>query len=265
MKSQLILSSALILGLIGGGTVASVNALVASADDGGTYTTQAGVTFTPNTNPTNPVDPDNPDPNKPVNPVDPNGKDPHPGTNGPLSIDYVSDFDFGKQMITSSNQTYYAKAQGYKGDTKPTALYSQVSDNRGNGAGWQLGVKQDSQLNNGKDDLKGAAISIKNLNVNGLSGSDITAPTSGSDMTLVPGGGDQTVMSAAKGAGQGTWVSRMGSTANLLSEKGTALDGSDRTVDKSVSLYVPGASNKSVANQYSTTLTWTLKDTPANS
>lgn len=261
---KMILSSAFILGLVGGDIFASGGALVASADDGGTYTTKAGVTFTPNTKPTNPVNPDNPNPNKPTNPVKPDGKDPNAGTNGPLSIDYVSDFDFGKQMITSSDQTYYAEAQKYKDDTKPTTLYSQVSDNRGNGAGWQLGVKQDSQLNDGKDDLKGAAISIKDLNVNGISGSDITAPTSGSDITLVPGGGDQTVMAAAKDAGQGTWVSRMGSTANLLSEKGTATDGTDRTVDKSVSLFVPGVSNKSIANQYSTTLTWTLKDTPTN-
>jgi len=118
--------------------------------DGGSYQTDAGVTFTPATDPTGPVDPDNPDPTNPVKPTDPDGGDPKPGTNGPLSIDYVSDFDFGTQKISSANQTYFAKAQSYSGDKADSALYAQISDNRGTSAGWTLSVAQDGQLKAGE-------------------------------------------------------------------------------------------------------------------
>lgn len=233
------------------------------------YNTKAGVTFIANDGPVNPVDPNKPE--DPSNPVNPGGDDHQPGTNGPLSIDYVSDFDFGTQKITSTDQTYNAKAQYYK-DTadgqaalNPTVLFAQVTDNRGNGAGWNLTVQQPKQLNNGTEDLAGAAISIKDMNTNTQSGSQVAKATAGANATLVPAGGAQVVMNAAANAGQGTWVDRFGTDANnLADETGTDANGADRKVDNAVTLFVPGAANKMVGAKYSTDLIWTLNDTPAN-
>ncbi|MCV5434162.1 WxL domain-containing protein, partial [Escherichia coli] len=75
------------------------------------YETNGVVEFTPNTDITKPVNPDNPDPNKPVVPVDPTKIDPetnpdgtpNPGTAGPLSIDYASSLDFGKNKISGKD------------------------------------------------------------------------------------------------------------------------------------------------------------------
>ncbi len=66
------------------------------AEDGGSYTSNGIVEFTPSEEPTNLVDPT--DPTNPVDPIDPTDPEgPNPGTNGPLSIDYASSLDFGVQ------------------------------------------------------------------------------------------------------------------------------------------------------------------------
>lgn len=239
----------------------SVAAAVPAYADGGSYTTKANINFTPSTDHVSPVNPDNPDNNNPVKPVTPNGDDVTPGTEGPLSLDYVSDFDFGSQKISSKNQTYFAKAQGYKDSTTNSVLYAQVTDSRGTGAGWTLSVAQPAQFTNGGKELKGAQIGISNLSAVTQADSDAGSATSGNNFTLVPGTGDQTVMSAKANTGQGTWVARMGNADNLVTEKGD--DDAQRTVDNAVSLSVPGASNK-LAGQYTTTLNWTLSDVPSN-
>lgn len=269
-NTQLKLSSTLVLSTLALGIATP---LVAHADDGGSYNTEAGVTFSQNNTPSEPVDPDDPNPNNPQHPVDPNGDDPKKGTDGPLSIDYVSSFDFGNQKISSANQTYYAKAQAFSGDKNDSALYAQVTDSRGTGAGWTLNVTQPSQLTattknsegtNTTSELKGAEISINDLSANTQADSEAIAAKSGSNITLAPGNTSSTVMSAAKDAGQGVWVARMGSTSALSTDTNTS-DGSERTIDKSVSLYVPGSSNKIAKAQYTTDLVWQLNDTPANS
>ncbi|MPN38891.1 hypothetical protein SDC9_186416 [bioreactor metagenome] len=66
------------------------------------YDSTGLVEFIPNLDPTVPVDPENPDPEKPVNPIDPTDPNgPNPGTQGPLSIDYASSLDFGKNRISN--------------------------------------------------------------------------------------------------------------------------------------------------------------------
>ncbi|SCB92267.1 WxL domain-containing protein [Weissella bombi] len=245
------------LSILGVSTVAVVPAYA----DGANYTTSANVNFTPSQDTVGPVNPDKPDANQPVKPVTPDGNDVKPGTTGPLSLDYVSDFDFGSQKISPKNQTYYAKAQGYQGVSDNSVLYAQVTDSRGTGAGWTLSVAQPSQfMNNGKE-LKGAQIGISDLSAATQADSDAGSATAGGNMTLIPGTGAQTVMSAKANTGQGTWVARMGKADNLVTEKG---DGdTSRTVDNAVSLNVPGSSNK-LAGEYTTTLNWTLSDVPSN-
>lgn len=261
LKSTAILSvSALTVAV----TTPLVNADGTSSQATTSYTTSTGVTFTPATDPTGPVNPDSPDPTHPVNPQKPDGTKPNSGTSGPLSIDYVSDFDFGTQKISSADQTYFATAQSYSGNQSDTSVYAQISDNRGTGAGWTLSVTQDGQLTAGNNELKGAQITINDLSANTVSGSEAENAIAGGNINLTPGDGAFTVMSAKQGAGQGTWVVRMGDTSKLVDENGTGEKGSVRKTDHSVSLSVPGAANKIANMQYSSTLTWTLSDTPAN-
>ena len=93
--------------------------LQAKAEEPKEYRSNGLVEFIPNVDPTEPVDPENPDPEKPVKPIDPTDPEgPNPGTQGPLSIDYASSFDFGKNRISNKDQVYFARAQQYQENQK---------------------------------------------------------------------------------------------------------------------------------------------------
>ena len=108
------------------------------AEDGGSYTSNGIVEFTPSEEPTNPVDPT--DPTNPVDPIDPTDPEgPNPGTNGPLSIDYASSLDFGVQKSRRRIRLIFAtqkyKTVGATDEVKEGPNYVQVTDNRGTEAG----------------------------------------------------------------------------------------------------------------------------------
>ncbi|MGE7691715.1 WxL domain-containing protein [Lysinibacillus sp. NPDC097214] len=205
---------------------------------------------------TPPVDPT--DPGNEINPEPelPGGGDPGSGTNGPLSIDYASSLSFGSPKITSTTQKYDVKPQTFKNRTpKEGPNYVQVTDNRGNGAGWTLQVQQNGQFKTAKgeelgdgEELKGARIIFNDVWVNSNAQSNpATSPTSfdlkfNEDGTSVT----ETVMSAKVGAGAGTYV---------------LVFGDNSTAAKSIQLEVPGTSTK-YAKKYSTSLTWKLTDIP---
>jgi hypothetical protein len=67
-------------------------------------------------------------------------------------------------------------------------------------------------------------------------------------VTLVPAGAAQDVMTAQKDQGMGTWLDVFGTETNG---------------DQSISLTVPGTSEKVKDGKYTTELTWLLNDTPA--
>lgn len=228
----------------------SLGASTAFAVDGGVYDSNGQIKFTPNTDPTNPVDPTNPtNPITPVDPTDPSG--PNPGTNGPLSIDYASSFDFGEQQITSVTKTYQAVAQKYKDKDdaeQEGPNFVQVTDNRGLESGWTLTVKQDAQFKStsGKV-LTGAKITLKNGTV--VTASDSAKPTGYTPIALTTDGSEAKVMSATDKQGAGTYLLSWGTNAT--------------TGATSVDLEVPGATTK-YAEIYKTTLTWSLTDVPGN-
>ncbi|WP_291293521.1 WxL domain-containing protein [Enterococcus sp.] len=241
-----------------------------SAAETADYQSNGVVDFIPNTDPTNPVNPENPDPENPVNPVDPTDPEgPTPGTNGPLSIDYASSLDFGVNKISNRNETYYARAQTYLNDdgtvaTLKTANYVQVTDNRGNNAGWRLTVKQNGQFKNEHtlhQELTGSVISLTNPTVKS-NAVGVTEPTPTQTITLDANGSESVVMTAAVGSGAGTWVDAWGSVETV-----TELDSNDQEVEsaitKAIALTVPGSTPKDAVS-YKTTLTWTLADTPEN-
>lgn len=225
----------------------STGASTAFAADGGTYNSNGVVAYTPSTDTTGPVDPE--DPEKPVDPTDPTDPGgPNPGTSGPLSIDYASSFDFGSQKITSTDKTYNAAANPISdGSTRPN--WVQVTDNRGNLAGWSLSV-QATDFTNGSTGtgsvLNGAQLKLSNGHI--VSHSDAPANKSLASITLTPGASSGTILGATPGSGAGT---------NLL------VWGNDANKDSSVSLFVPGKTTK-LATTYKSTLTWALTDTPAN-
>lgn len=239
----------------------------AFAEEAVEYHSHGVVEFRPNTDPTDPVDPENPDPENPVDPTDPTnpGGEPEPGTQGPLSIDYASTFDFGLNKISNKDQTYYARAQHYNDGHSDTPDYVQVTDNRGTNSGWKLTVKESGQLTATTDTLNkvltGAQITLAHPNVTS-NASGVTAPTAAEDISLNPDGSESVVMTAAEKSGAGTWEDYWGKVESVQeeNEQGTK---QDVNITKDVALSVPGSTPKD-AVKYQTTLTWTLTDVPNN-
>lgn len=231
------------------------------------YETNAIVQFTPDTTPTEPIDPVNPDTNNPVKPFDPTTPDnqPKPGTTGPLSIDFASSIDFGINKITSKDVTYFANPQFYwnadqTGADLTTARpnYVQISDKRGNNAGWTLTVKQNGQFSNATTqnaELKSAQIKlVQGTAVTVAEG--VTLPTT-HEVILNPNGDLSNVMTAAKGTGSGTWVDRFGAVEDV------EIDGVTVQKNTGISLSIPQTTPID-AVKYETSLTWTLSEIPDN-
>lgn len=148
---------------------------------------------------------------------------------GALTLDSVPNFDFGSQKITTKNQTYQSKTENI----------ATVTDLRGSSVGWNLTVKQDTQLKTAQnEELKGAQLSLSK-GVLQTSSNDTATVSNG---ILIPGGASVKVLDATAGQGNGTF------SANWASEGST--------------LEVPGSSVK-LAKHYTANLTWTLTDAPA--
>ena len=257
------LFSTLVLGTIAM-TMISTTTLAAETQE---YKSHGVVEFRPNTDPTAPVDPENPDPENPVEPVDPSnpGGKPEPGTQGPLSIDFASTFDFGLNKISNKNETYYARAQHFNNNHQDTPNYVQVTDNRGTNSGWKLSVKQEGQLTATTDTLNktltGAQITLNNPTVaSNVEG--VVAPTPAETVSLNPDGSEVLVMTAADGSGAGTWADYWGKVATVQEEDEQGIK-QEVNVTKDVTLSVPGSTPKD-AVKYQTTLTWVLTDVPGN-
>ena len=155
--------------------------------------------------PTEPVDPENPDPEKPVKPIDPTDPEgPNPGTQGPLSIDYASSFDFGKNRISNKDQVYFARAQQYQENQKETPNFVQISDNR------------DAQ--------------------------NVVKPEATNKIALVPGTASL-VAAAKQGTGAGTWATYWGKV-EVVAERDETNTVHNVNVTKDVALSVPGSTPK---------------------
>lgn len=253
MKTTKIITSAIVLSTLGLVAAPAVHAADVHTE---TYTSHGKVGFIENTDPTNPVDPTNPtDPVGPTDPTDP--ENPNPGTNGPLSIDYVSNFDFGsKNKVSGDDATYYAapvKLADKDGNAITRANYLQVTDKRGTNAGWKLSVKQEKQFNDGTADLNGAQLQMttQKLNSKNIDANNPTDPVIPNATIATTPGSDVQVLNAGKGQGMGTWTDSFGEYTD-----GSATD----TSMKAISLEVPGKTAKEINTTYKTDLTWTLTD-----
>lgn len=226
-----------------------------------TMKSDSKIDFVPSTSTTNPIDPTDP-----TNPTPEKPKPNKPGTEGPLSIDFASDFDFGTQEITTEDKVYMAKPQTYVDSDKETPNFVQVTDKRGSNAGWSLNLKQAHQFKNEQTqnkELVGAELTFNagELVSNGK-GKIPSAHTATLDSEK---GAYHKVVTAAQSEGSGTWVSMFGGEEGLVDVE--VMDKDDKTVtekrDAGVTLFIPGATQKD-AVEYNTTLDWQLTNEPGN-
>lgn len=220
MKNKLLLTGALL----------SITLLTAAPQFVKAETSAATVSFTGDDNtptkPIDPTDPNNPTPTEPTDPGDPNN--PGTGSAGPLSLDYVSNFDFGSNKIASTTQTYIAKAD------QPRI---QVTDKRGTGAGWEVQAAISPIKTSDDDVLAGANLKLVNRSVVTNSQNTSAAPVA-TDITL--SSSQKTVFKADKDAGLGTWLDNFDKNTSVLT--------------------VYGGTAK--AKTYNATITWTLTSGP---
>lgn len=198
----------------------------------------------------NPLDPLNPE--EEVNPENPPLL---PDNQGLLSIDFVSQFDFGQQLISLSEQTYFAKPQrllnedGTINEQEERPNYIQISDRRPeeDRNEWQLSVTQREQFKGGEgQELLGAKLQLMNSEIIASQGEKVPALQSTTN-DLQPGN-KKILINARGNEGKGTWIYRFGDA---------------ETAHESIALVVPKGSNPQNIN-YSTTLTWELSSVPDN-
>ena len=200
--------------------------------------------------PPNPLDPLNPDVE-----VDPENKPNLPEEQGQLSIDFVSQFNFGSQPISTQDKTYYANPQrllnenGTINEAEERPNFIQISDRRPSDqrGGWELSLSQESQFStvDGKE-LVGAQLQLANAEL--ISPQENTQPNFIETLQNLIPGVRQPLITAEGDEGQGTWIYRFGDNV---------------TGSESVKLQVPKGSNPS-AESYSTTLNWELSAIPGN-
>lgn len=207
------------------------------ADDGGT------------TNPTDPTDPGKPvDPTDPVNP-----------TTGALRIDFASQINFGEQTISGAAKDYYAlytelqpldEAGQASGAKKYVPHYVQVTDNRGSNAGWNLTVSGTTFKNSTGEVLTGAALTLSDATLSSEMADTLKPSTVTPEVTV--GTTPAELVSAEADKGMGTWVDSFGTTPGM----------SSTDTNKSVKIHVPAEAKKIAGETYTSTLTWTINDTP---
>lgn len=200
--------------------------------------------------PPNPLDPLNPDLE-----VDPENKPNLPEEQGQLSIDFISQFNFGTQSISTQDKTYYVNSQrllnedGTVNNTEERPNFVQVSDRRPSNqrGGWELSLSQESQFStSGGKELVGAQLQLANAEL--ISPQENSKPSFVETLQNLIPGVRQPLIIAEGDEGQGTWVYRFGDST---------------TGSESVKLQVPKGSNPN-AESYSTTLNWELSAIPGN-
>lgn len=231
-----------------------------TGDDEGKYGTTGDVEFKASEDPEKPVHPTDPDPENPVKPVDPTDpeKPVGPGTAGPLSIDYISSFEFGEQEIATTDKTYYSAPQTYLNadgeidESKTSENYMQVTDKRGTSEGWALKVEQvipftAADENTANPTLDGVTMKMNAGKTNSLSDSGAPAAKT---IEISSVGAPQTILNANEKQGTGTWTSTFGEY-----EAGEEYKG--------VELTIPGKTQTD-ATKYQTKLKWALEAAPDN-
>lgn len=173
-----------------------------------------------------------------------------------LSIDFVSQYFLGTQMISVKEKFYYTQLQrlmnetGTKKEIEEPPNYVQVSDRRPENerGGWQLSVMEKEQF---KDDdgreLLGAILNLLNSQLVTIQSGKASLLQAEKEIEIVSEN-KRVLVSTERGKARGTWIYRFGD-----------YDQSSR----SVALFVPQYANQ-VSTIYSTKLIWELSEVPDN-
>ncbi|AQY52313.1 WxL domain-containing protein [Listeria weihenstephanensis] len=230
----------------------SITGLTAFAADNDTSSDAKVLFQADDTGTTTPTDPT--DPGKPVTPTDPV----NPST-GPLRIDFASQINFGEQTISGAAKDYYALFTELQpiddsgapvGAKKYVPHYVQVTDNRGSNAGWNLTVSGTAFENSTGAELTGATLTLSDAKLSSSMAPTLTPGTVTPEVVVgtTPG----ILVSAEADKGMGTWVNSFGTVSGT----------SNTDTNKSVKLHVPAEAKKVAGETYTSTLTWTINDTP---
>lgn len=227
--------------LASSGILFSSSSIVEAAEVGATNS-NADAGFIENTDITNPVDPT--DPTRPIKPT-------KPPTPGPLSLNYVSDIQFGSHDSATEETNFYALLdkvtyEDGEGQQEERPNFVEVTDRRGANSGWRLTVRQNEQLKNENGTvLSDAHITMKNTTMKTLDDADFPPANVSKSEFILQDNQESLVVAAEKGTGMGSWSINFGST----NEEGKS----------SIALSVPNSGIKE-SGIYTTSLTWTLSD-----
>lgn len=216
--------SQLVLLALSIGSIALIDQLASADQTEGTISFVAGTGVT---DPLDPTDPDNPSPT-----TDPdNGPT---GNSGPLSLDSVPNIRFGSQERSSSIQFINAQNK---------VPFTQVTDNRGTGEGWELKAKISPFTSPSGDQLEGARLAFSNGLLKTQS-TNTSAPPEFSNVVLSPE--YKTFTAAEAGKGKGTWL--------------TTFEGEEGN-NSNIKLQVyPGTADENA--EYKAMITWELSTAP---
>ncbi|MDB1693146.1 WxL domain-containing protein [Enterococcus casseliflavus] len=194
------------------------------------------------------------DPRDPLNPdvdVDPDNRPTLPENQGLISIDFISQFDFGHVPIRSSQAYYPALPQKLRNaEDDPAGVerpnYVQISDRREESTGWTLSARLDEAgfVSEEGHQLRGVQLLLNNIRMATTSSNTSSAPTYWESREL--NAGRQILAKAEEGQGSGTWIQRFG-------------DG--ETMDQSVMLEVPVSATPQ-ATSYTGIIHWELSFVP---
>lgn len=192
-----------------------------------------------------PVDPLDPDTQ--VNPENPPEIDAEQGF---VSLDFVSQFQFGTVGIRSETTTYDALPQKLLQPADPNdnlrPNYVQVSDRRRENSGWTLRatLREPFESDEGHQ-LTGARILLDNIDVV-TTRENVSEPPTHKQQAALTVGNAEIIAQVGANQGRGTWVQRFG----------------DRdTMDQSVKLEVPISATPQ-ATRYSANILWELSFVP---
>lgn len=245
MKKTTILFTSLILT----SCVMTKNVNAAENESNLKVTSKVTTEFIPGENQeTKPVNPENP--NEPVNPNEEPG---HSGGKGALRIDWVPDFNFGKNEILSTTDGIAIPV--VRTESQKIAHFFQVSDLRGEeNPKWKLSVTG-NELTQSKGSIKGASISFLQTKIHVPEGQDENNTpkwmnTKSSNVGVITLDGQPSDIIQADGEGaSGTWS--VGLSNNDAMEK--------NQVDKNIQLNIPqNQISKIKKGAYSTNLDWNL-------
>ncbi|WP_086315547.1 hypothetical protein A5821_003034 [Enterococcus sp. 7F3_DIV0205] len=183
-----------------------------------------------------------------------------PGQNSSLRLSLLTAFDFGTIKMSGNTETYTAKLPTpnfIDGGKQDRPNFIQVTDNRGNLAGWNVTAKIAEQFTNGETTLNGSYITLDNgWTQPQTEDNAVYAPTVTSGSVTLATGADAPIATASADKGMGTWNIMYGTL--FAPEKETLGDAAN-----SVHLTIPG-NIKKTEGSYTAKIQWTLSDAPAS-